>query len=279
CSANRQPHHQKLKWLGGKIDDRGVTWHCAHCEWVGPEKGTGQGNGHNHSFAATYDYYDKDGVLRFQKVRNPPGAKNRFFVRRPNGRGGWINDTKGIDTDILYRLPEVIEARALDRTILVVEGERDVDNVWHLGIPATCNAHGASQPDKAPKWKAAHSEQLRGADIVVIPDHDDPGYAHADATCRLSLGIAKRVRRLDLVKHWPECRAGGDISDWLAAGHTREELDALIGQARDYGDQRQRLVPIRWDGLHLLPKRESLIEGVLDVGTMSAIVGATGAYK
>jgi hypothetical protein len=42
------------------------------------------------------------------------------------------------------------------------------------------------------------------------------------------------VRRLDLAKHWPECRQGGDISDWLAAGHTREELDALIAQAPDH---------------------------------------------
>src|SRR5262249_40793334 len=63
CSANRQPHHQKLECLGVKIDDRGVTWHCNHCHWSGPEKGTGQGNnGRDRSFAATYDYKDKDGV-------------------------------------------------------------------------------------------------------------------------------------------------------------------------------------------------------------------------
>jgi AAA domain len=40
-----------------------------------------------------------------------------------------------------------------------------------------------------------------------------------------------------------------------------------------------RLTPIPWGELHLLPKLEPLIEGVIDVGTMSAIVGATGAYK
>jgi hypothetical protein len=42
---------------------------------------------------------------------------------------------------------------------------------------------------------------------------------------------------------------------------------------------RQRLVPIRWGEIQALPKREPLIEGVLDVGAMSALVGASGAYK
>ena len=42
---------------------------------------------------------------------------------------------------------------------------------------------------------------------------------------------------------------------------------------------RQRLVPIRWGEIQLLPKREPLIESVFDVGAMSALVGASGAYK
>ena len=42
---------------------------------------------------------------------------------------------------------------------------------------------------------------------------------------------------------------------------------------------RQRLIPIRWGEIQLLPKREPLIEHVFDVGAMSALVGASGAYK
>jgi putative DNA primase/helicase len=75
---------------------------------------------------------------------------------------------------------------------------------------------------------------LRGADLVVLNDNDPPGYAHADTIARMSLGIAERVRRLDLAKHWPDIPRGGDISDWLEAGRTREALDALIGEALDY---------------------------------------------
>src|SRR5262249_2768722 len=93
---------------------------------------------------------------------------------------------------------------------------------------------GANQPGKKPKWTIEHSEQLRGADLVVLGDHDEAGYAHQDVTCHISLGIAKRVRILKLAEHWPECPERGDVSDWLAAGGTREQLDELIARAPDY---------------------------------------------
>src|SRR5262249_45065292 len=79
-------------------------------------------------------------------------------------------------------------------------------------------------------------------------DHDPQGIAHADEICRMSIGIAARVRRLDLAEHWPEIKKGNDVRDWLNAGHTREQLDVLIENAPDYapdpakpstGNQRQ----------------------------------------
>ena len=54
----------------------------------------------------------RDGNLLFQKVKNPPSRKNRFLMRRPDGNGGWIYNTKGINTKVLYRLFEIIEAMA-----------------------------------------------------------------------------------------------------------------------------------------------------------------------
>jgi hypothetical protein len=84
------------------------------------------------------------------------------------------------------------------------------------------------------KWTAAQSEQLRGASLVIFNDNDAAGYAHADEAARLSIGIAARVRRLDLKPHWPNMPEKADISDWLPLGHTREELDALMAGAADY---------------------------------------------
>ena len=183
CSAGRSKAHRTLECLGVTIDDAGsVRWGCNHCGWTGPEKGSASGNGHAGAddFAAVYDYADANGGVKFQKVRNWPGRKNKFFMRRSDGNGGWINGTKGIDTSLIYRLPEIMEAIALGHVIAVAEGEKDVDNLWRIGIPATCNAHGASEPGKKPKWTKKHSEQLRGADLIILNDNDAPGRDHPE---------------------------------------------------------------------------------------------------
>jgi hypothetical protein len=234
CSKNRKPGHQSYKCLGVTITDDGRTyWGCNHCEWSGPRKGTG-----DNSELINYLYRDREGVVRFRKVRNRPGKEPRFWLERPDGKGGWINGASkesGVDTSILYRADGVDKAIRANRTIGVVEGEKDANNLWRLDMAATCNAHGASEVGKKPKWTKEHSEQLRGADIVVFNDNDGAGYAHADAVCRSLLDVAKRVRRLDLKNDWPEIPEGGDVSDWLAvAEHTSERLKALIEAAPEY---------------------------------------------
>jgi hypothetical protein len=242
CSATR--HKKNDPCLGVTVEVDKAFWHCHHCSWSGPTKGDGAGNGASRDELTSYIYRDRDGTARFRKVRNLPGAVPRFWLQRPNGDGTWTSGAKGIDTKLIYRADEVASAIEQGQTICNVEGEKDADNLWSVGFAATCNAHGASESGKRAKWTAAHSAQLAGADLVVLNDNDAPGYAHADATCKLSAGVARRVRRLDLARHWPEIPEGGDVSDWLAAGHGRDELAALIDGAPDYvaeAPQRKRL--------------------------------------
>jgi Protein of unknown function (DUF3631) len=237
CSAGRaSKEHRAAKVLGLTIEADGkVRWGCNHCSWTGPEPGSGdRSNGKGRNDLPTYVYRDAGGVVRFRKVRNLPGREPRFYFQHPDGKSGWAKSAGGADTGILYRIDEVAKAIESGAVVCIVEGEKDADRLWSLGIAASCNAHGASEPGKKAKWTKAHSEQLKGANIVVINDNDAAGYAHADATCSLSHGITKRVQRLDLAKHWPEIPKGGDVSDWLAAGHTAEELAKLIEAAPDY---------------------------------------------
>src|SRR5262249_15267787 len=147
CSRRRSQAHQGAKVLGVTIEaDGSVHWGCNHCSWTGPEKGSGD----KRKPAITYDYLNADGELQFQKVRNPPGLKSRFYCRRPDGNGGWINATKGASKP-LYRWPEILKAMKEGREIAIVEGEKDVDNLWALNIPATCNFDGAPDVSKNPK--------------------------------------------------------------------------------------------------------------------------------
>jgi Family of unknown function (DUF5906) len=181
-------------------------------------------NGHDRAKATprklveTYDYTDEHGDLRFQVCRFEP---KDFRQRRPDGLGGWVWNLDG-ERRILYRLPEVIEEIAQGRPVFIVEGEKDADNLAAIGVVATTNPGGASKakPGSAyrSKWLPEYSEFLRGADVILMPDNDETGRAHMQAVAASLTGVAKKIRYLDLVLHWPQLPYKGDISDWLADG-------------------------------------------------------------
>jgi AAA domain len=200
-------------------------------------------NGHAKPAKKTYfDYPDETGTVIYQIERTDyyDGRKKKFLQRRPDGNGGWIWNLEGV-RPVPYRLPELLEALARDRTVAIVEGEAKVDLLWSWNIPATCNSGGAQ------KWKAEHSAYLSGADIVILPDNDAAGRLHLDAVAVSLKEAGASVRVLDL----PGLGAKGDVIDWAAAGGTREQLDDLIentarpwaAEARPNADAREPKKP------------------------------------
>ena len=178
--------------------------------------------------AATYDYHDPDGNLLFQAVRYEPKG---FSQRRPDAKSGWIWNLQGIEP-VLYRLPEVLEAVQSGERIYLVEGEKDVDRLASYGLVATCNPMGAQ------KWRNSYSETLRGADLVILPDADEPGRGHAEAVARSLQGKAASVRMLELPGlPWgddlPE-KHGPDVSDWLDERHTTADIEKLAREAAEW---------------------------------------------
>ena len=164
---------------------------------------------------ATYDYRTAAGELLYQAVRFRP---KDFRQRRPGPGGAWVYNLQGVRR-VLYRLSEVLAAVSRGERVYVVEGEKDADALARLGLCATTNAMGAKAP-----WLKDYSEALCGADVAILPDHDEPGREHAEKVRRALRGVARSVRVLAL----PGLPEHGDVSDWLAAGGTREALEALI---------------------------------------------------
>ncbi len=163
---------------------------------------------------ATYDYRDANGKLLFQVCRT---ADKRFFQRRPDGKGCWINGLGGIKP-VLYRLPEVLQAVERGETVFIPEGEKDVDNLARLGLAATTSPMGAG------KWRKDYSDWLKDANVVILPDNDGPGRKHAQQVAKSLQEKAKLIKLLEL----PNLPEKGDVSDWLAAGGTKEELLQLV---------------------------------------------------
>lgn len=198
---------------------------------------------------AAYDYTDDAGQLLYQAIRKEP---KDFVQRKPDGQG-WIYKLNGV-VRVLYRLPEVRKAVNTGQTIYIAEGEKDVDNLRALGLVATCNVGGAG------KWQSTYSEALQGADVVILPDNDDPGARHGAHVARSLHGIARRVRKINL----PGLPDHGDVSDWLAQGHTADELARLVADAPDWS-------PVAVDNVHSTsqpsadtPTRRYLTEDEID---------------
>ena len=199
---------------------------------------------------ATYDYLDENSELLSQVCRLDPKDFRQRRKPRPSDppdkiKGGWVWSVKDVRR-VPYRFPDVLEVG--DRVMLIVEGEKDVDKLWALGIPATTNLGGAG------KWHDDLTQYFADYDIVVVPDRDPqkkhpktdapmfhpdgrpilPGQDHAQAIARALSGVAKRVRVLELWNDWPAMPLKGDISDWFANGGTVEKLYVLISQCPEW---------------------------------------------
>jgi hypothetical protein len=187
---------------------------------------------------AEFQYHDADWNtllvverIEFQKFDGSgfileDGKRKKTFRQKrpdPNNRGKWIYNADGVPA-LPYRLPQLIEAIATDHPVLIVEGEAKADLLWSWNVAATCCVGGAK------KWKPEHSEFLRGADVFLVPDNDNAGWQHVHKIGASLIGIAKRIRVLVL----SHAKAKDDIIDWAKAGGTREQLDALLNDARDW---------------------------------------------
>jgi len=164
---------------------------------------------------AVYPYTDETGKLLFEVCRREPKS---FFQRRPNGNGGWdyrLGDVRRV----LYHLPALFNADR-NAVVWIVEGEKDANTLAELSLVAITNCGGVG------KWRAEYNTALKDRNVVILPDNDPQGNEHAKQILRSLQGIARSVRILDL----PGVPLKGDVSDWLDAGHTRNELLQLVEQ-------------------------------------------------
>jgi len=164
---------------------------------------------------ADYTYRDSEGRVIVTVTR----------WRLPNGDKTFIREPKGIDASAVpvYRLPDLRDSLR----VVVVEGEKDADRLWALGIPATTNASGAG------KWQPHHAGQLAKQGVthaVLLPDNDAAGERHMHA-------VAAALRSAGLGVSWcalPDRPPKGDVTDVLERGLSVERLRTLLDEAPAY---------------------------------------------
>jgi hypothetical protein len=222
------------------------------------------------TIVATYDYHDEHGALLFQVVRFDP---KDFRQRRADGT--W--SLRGVRR-VLFALPTLQGQTA----VYIVEGEKDVQALQTIGLVATTNVGGAG------KWRAEYVDQLRAAGIkrvAVLPDNDDAGRHHGDTVARSCHAAGLHVSVVTL----PDLPPKGDVSDWIAAGHHREDLLALVHAAprfspvdaassSPHGASRERPVIVCLADVQPQPVTW-LWPGRLAAGKLALLVGDPGLGK
>ncbi|MEI7997607.1 MAG: hypothetical protein WCH01_22190, partial [Methylococcaceae bacterium] len=161
---------------------------------------------------SVYPYHDAEGNVIYEIVRTEPKG---FYARRKN-KGKYIRNLQDVKREP-YRLMELIEAVENKKHILIVEGEKDCDNVVaQLGLTATTFSFG--------KWDSHYGKYFKGAKVVIFPDNDKPGREKA-------LNIAHKLEPLAESIHivtLPDLPDNGDISDWIEQGGTKADLKQLV---------------------------------------------------
>jgi putative DNA primase/helicase len=176
---------------------------------------------------ATWTYRRGDGSDAFHVGRfNLPDGSKQLRPVHQNGIGFVLGDPPGLLP--LYRLPELQGASR----VFVCEGEKAVDAARSIGLIATTSAHGSKCAAKS-DW-----EPLRGKDVVILPDADEPGERFAESVGAIlhRLNCTVRIVRL------PDVPAGGDIVDLIAereydakdAAAIRQEVSDLTALAEPW---------------------------------------------
>ena len=178
---------------------------------------TGNGAAEPQRRVAAYIYKSAGGEPLFCVSRW--GPLKTFTQERYDPETGKFVGGKGC-MDGVQRVPYRLDEWADEDggCVFIVEGEKDADRLAGLGLRATTNPGGAG------KWSKTYIRYFANRDVVVLPDNDQAGHDHARDVAASLQPAAKSVRVVAL----PGLPPKGDVSDWLTAGGSIEELTRLV---------------------------------------------------
>ena len=266
-------------------------------------------------FQQEWQYQDEDRVTVFVKHRmrvGDTGKTYRLYKVDPNGKR---YPTLGDARIVPYKLPELLDAKTAGRIIYLAEGEKAVDALMSLGVAATTSHSGAGNwpPENTEYFAGAN------VCIIPDNDLSGWAYARKAAEAILPIAKAVKVIDLGLqgqgddafefieagggraelaalVKAAPKINSVDDVTvpERLQAiqqipqiedtppKQTAEEIAKEF--APDPPKQAEKPKPAKkikiehWDSIQDEPV-EWLIEGVIPVGSFTALYGPPGSFK
>lgn len=155
-------------------------------------------------------------IVAFHVRKVIDGRKQMFWMRRTG--------EYGLDGTPVASLPlfgsHNIRKWDTSRPVFITEGEKDAVALLEHGYRALGTVCGASScPD------LAVLEPLRGHDVILWGDNDEPGQEHMLRIRRL---LQKIAAKLFWFEGWPDAPPGAGASDYFLNADTND-LDRVIG--------------------------------------------------
>jgi hypothetical protein len=152
----------------------------------------------------SYHYVDLAGTVQYEVLRYQPKS---FRQRRPDGNGGHVWNLNGVRR-VLYRWPEL--AQHPSAVVYLTEGER---------IAASYGRSASSlRRCRAVNGLANVSKHSRAARSLFSKAHEAATLLHP---------VAASIK----IVRFPSLPTGGDVSDWLDAGHRKDDLEDWCSSA------------------------------------------------
>ena len=170
---------------------------------------------------AVYNYVSSNGSYAFTKVRMQ--AKKMIYGTLANERFTYGLGGRTRKELCAVYAPDGVQAinKAVSegKPIFIPEGEKDADTLAKQGY--TAFSYGGVND-----WVADMAQLCKGAVVYVLADNDEPGQRVANTIQSDLQGIAKSAKVIVPVPDIPKA----DISDYFAAGHSKEEFESLLQQ-------------------------------------------------
>lgn len=228
-----------------------------------------------------YVYKNEKAHYVCSKIRFEPGRDGKskgFCWKRLDENERVVYDRKGCPL-LLYNYPEVLSGIERNRTIFLVEGEKDADTLFKAN-------HISTTAPETTEWNDEFTAVLKNASVVILYDNDDAGVKRRDLLLRNLFGKVKSLKVTHLPGNEYSESHGPDITDWLNKGHTINELDALVDSTPEYvpekkDKQENGLHAVTMDELLLLdlPPRNMLLLPFLPSQGLALLVAKRGVGK
>lgn len=167
---------------------------------------------------AVYNYVSCNGTYAFTKIRLEGKKLLYGILENERFTYGLPRNTPRKSLKAIYgNVKALNKAISEGKPIFIVEGEKDVDTLTKQGY--TSFTYGGAND-----WQADFAELVKGADVVILADNDEPGKSVSNTILKDIQPVVKSAKIIVPMPDVPKA----DISDYFEAGHTKEEFEQML---------------------------------------------------